>query len=361
MTFKYIPFSFLILISLLLVTNAIAQDKPYKGAEVYGKSGYDFTYGKIEVRMKTAKGSGILSTFFTWKEGSEQSSVFWEEIDVEVFGKNNAMSWQSNIITGYDPHKTKEQVHNQIFSLGDDFHTYTLEWAPDYIEWRLDGSVIRKTAGKPATDVNNPAGIRFNIWAATLTSWAGSWDDNVLPQFQFVNWIKYYRYEEGEFILDWLDDFSNFNTNRWSKANWTFDENRADFEPLNAVVQDGMLILCLTKAGETGFNGAVPQDTTDVNFFDDKQILVNDFVLEQNYPNPFNHQTNIKYSLRTNTKVNLSIYDINGRLVNTLVNDIQSVGVYSVKFDATGLPSGIYMYKMQTGRSEHVRKMVFIK
>lgn len=350
------------ILSLILISSAISQNKAYKSAEVYGKAPYHIQYGKIEVRMKAAQGSGLLSTFFTWKEGSEQSAVFWEEIDVEVFGKNNATAWQSNIITGYDPRKTSEQVHNQNFSLGDDFHTYCIEWTPDYVSWGLDGQEIRKTTGNPAVELTSPAGIRFNFWASTSPSWAGSWDDTILPQYQFINWIKYYRYEDGEFIPDWMDEFNNFNEELWGKANWTFEENRADFEPQNAVVQNGMLILCFTKSGETGFNGTIPQDSTDSNtaIFKNRNPS-GTFILQQNYPNPFNPLTTISYFLETNSKVQLEVFGLNGQLINILIDRNQFAGNHSIKFDATGLTSGIYLYKLKTENSVQTRKMVFIK
>src|SRR4029077_7572198 len=70
----------------------------------------------------------------------------------------------------------------------------------------------------------------------------------------------YYRYDNGQFVLDWTDDFDSFDTTRWAAGNWTFDGNLVDFDPANAVVQDGTLILAITKEGATGFSGAVPVD-----------------------------------------------------------------------------------------------------
>jgi hypothetical protein len=90
--------------------------------------------------------------------------------------------------------------------------------------------------------------------------WAGALDEAALPAYQFVNWIKYYRYEGGQFVLDWTDDFDTFNSSRWAKANWTFDGNLVDFDTANVVVQDGTLILAITKQGATGFTGTVPAD-----------------------------------------------------------------------------------------------------
>lgn len=260
--------------------HILAQNKPYRGAEVYGKS--PVKYGRIEVRMMAARGSGILSTMFTWKDGSQQSSVFWEEIDVEIFGKNNATEWQSNIITGYDPTRHSEEVHTSNTSLADDFHTYSVEWTQAYVAWSIDGVEVRKTWGQQAPSLQSPAGIRFNLWASNSAAWAGEWDDSVLPQYQFVNWIKYYRYEDNQFILDWTDNFDLFNTAIWGKANWTFDSNRADFDPNNALVKDGMLILCLTREDETGFSGTVPVDTGTTTYVNDSQNPPLKLSLEQN-------------------------------------------------------------------------------
>src|SRR6187431_3332577 len=95
-------------LALLLFSICANAQKDYKGAELY--SSKTWKYGKIEVRMKMAKGSGILSTFFTYKDGSEIAGTFWEEIDIEVLGKNNAEVVQSNIITN-NPKETSEQLH----------------------------------------------------------------------------------------------------------------------------------------------------------------------------------------------------------------------------------------------------------
>jgi len=238
-----------------------SEEKPYKGAEVDSLSLHDVTYGKIEARMMVGKGSGIINAFFTWKDGSQKPTVFWEEVDIEVFGKNNATTWQSNVISGFDPRSHSEQVHRQDESLADGFHTYSIEWTPEYISWHFDGQLVRTMSGQLATEIKSPAGISFNIWPSTIPTWAGWWDDSVLPQSLFINWVKYYSYENGDFILDWVDEFESFDGNRWGKADWSFASNRADFDPRNVVVQDGMLILSLTKSEETGFGGTVPQDS----------------------------------------------------------------------------------------------------
>src|SRR3954452_5906214 len=246
-----------LLAAVLLTHTTTADAKEYKGAEVYSLQGV--LYGRMEMRMRMIRGSGLISTFFTYKNGSETTGSTWEETDVEALGKNDAKSWQSNLITG-NPRMTSEQVYTATGSLADGYHTYTLEWTPDYVSWSFDGTMVRKTEGGQASSLSNPETMRFNAWASDSTGWAGALDDAALPAYQFVNWIKYYRYDSGQFVLDWTDDFDSFDTTRWSAGNWTFEGNLVDFDPANAVVQDGTLILAITKEGATGFTGTVPID-----------------------------------------------------------------------------------------------------
>jgi endo-1,3-1,4-beta-glycanase ExoK len=241
----------------LLVGTAPAQAKAYKGAEVY--SSKSVLYGRMEMRMRMIRGSGLLSTFFTYKGGSELTGALWEEIDIEALGKNDAKAWQSNLITG-NPRVTSEQVHTAPTSLADDYHTYLIEWGPDYVSWSLDDTEVRRTQGGQASQLLNPHTLRFNAWSSESTGWAGELDESALPAYQFVNWIRYYRYDNGQFVLDWTDDFDAFDASVWAKGNWTFDGNRVDFDPANAVVQDGTLVLAITKEGATGFTGTVPTD-----------------------------------------------------------------------------------------------------
>ena len=90
------------------------------------------------------------------------------------------------------------------------------------------------------------------------------------------------------------------------------------------------------------------------------------FSLSQNYPNPFNPSTTIKYSIPSNVKsetsnTKLVIFDILGREVATLVNKEQKPGNYEIQFEASGLTSGIYFYKLQSGSFVASRKMILLK
>ncbi len=77
-------------------------------------------------------------------------------------------------------------------------------------------------------------------------------------------------------------------------------------------------------------------------------VVANEFALTQNFPNPFNPTTRIEYTLVAGSDVSLKVYDMTGRLVQTLVNETQTRGVYSIDFDARGLASGVYVYEIIT-------------
>jgi hypothetical protein len=83
--------------------------------------------------------------------------------------------------------------------------------------------------------------------------------------------------------------------------------------------------------------------------------------LEQNYPNPFNPATTIGFELQEAADSRLSVFDLNGREVATLVNSRLGAGTHSVSFDASGLASGIYVYRLQTGEISLTRRMTLIK
>jgi polygalacturonase len=85
------------------------------------------------------------------------------------------------------------------------------------------------------------------------------------------------------------------------------------------------------------------------------------FRLEQNYPNPFNPSTVIQYQLPNSGHVLLKVYSITGKEIQTLVNGEQNAGAHSVSFNATTLPSGMYLYSLQSGNVNITKKMLLLK
>jgi uncharacterized Ntn-hydrolase superfamily protein len=93
----------------------------------------------------------------------------------------------------------------------------------------------------------------------------------------------------------------------------------------------------------------------------DKPISSNEFYLFQNSPNPFNPSTVISYQLPRNGNASLTVYDVLGNQVATLVDEFRPAGKYKVEFDAAKLPSGIYFYKLQVENFLDTKKMILIK
>lgn len=86
-----------------------------------------------------------------------------------------------------------------------------------------------------------------------------------------------------------------------------------------------------------------------------------EYSLSQNYPNPFNPTTKINYELPITNYVKVLIYDLTGREIVTMVNELQSAGKYNVKFDGSNFASGVYFYKITSGDFSKVMRMVLIK
>jgi hypothetical protein len=83
--------------------------------------------------------------------------------------------------------------------------------------------------------------------------------------------------------------------------------------------------------------------------------------LSQNYPNPFNPKTGVRFQVPGVSDVKIIVYDLLGREIAVLVNEKKAPGSYEVKFDASGLSSGVYIYRLTAGNYVECRKMVLVK
>lgn len=92
-----------------------------------------------------------------------------------------------------------------------------------------------------------------------------------------------------------------------------------------------------------------------------ESLIPKEYTLEQNFPNPFNPNTQISYQLPKASFVTLKIFDMLGKEIATLVNEQQSAGRYEVKFEASSLASGVYIYKLQAGDFVSSKKMILMK
>ena len=125
----------------------------------------------------------------------------------------------------------------------------------------------------------------------------------------------------------------------------------------SVVVEDIYQSLSDTLEVNLTIDGALGTDT---------DVIPDEFVLHQNYPNPFNPTTILSYDLPENGLVNITIYNIMGRLVRTLVNSSQTAGHKSIQWNATNnrnepVSAGLYLYIIQAGEFRQTKKMVLLK
>ncbi|MCC7158032.1 MAG: S8 family peptidase [Ignavibacteria bacterium] len=131
---------------------------------------------------------------------------------------------------------------------------------------------------------------------------------------------------------------------------------------------NGQWILRYTDDASTGFNSSLDSWTLEITYdvtvgITQTSIVPSLYSLSQNYPNPFNPATVISYGLPKNSHVNLTLYDVTGKEVSVLVNELQLAGTYdyTLSLNSLNLSSGVYFYKLTAGDFTSVKKMILIK
>ncbi len=248
--------------SIILTSSlfATANAQAVSSAELYTSASYQ--YGRFEARVQFAPGDGVVGAYFLWKDGSEQSGTFWNELDFEKVGA--ACELQSNAFYG-DPEMVHVNKHADAGDLCGGFHTYVYEWTPDYIAWFLDGVEIRRETGEAVAAYadNTPNGMqfRFNIWPGDST-FGGTFDPATLPIHQYVNWVQYSSYVDGAFQLEWREEFDGTTLpTGWLTGSWGSPKNLSTHSAANVNVVDGYAVLSLTADDATGSVGAAPFDS----------------------------------------------------------------------------------------------------
>jgi phosphatidylserine/phosphatidylglycerophosphate/cardiolipin synthase-like enzyme len=187
-----------------------------------------------------------------------------------------------------------------------------------------------------------------------LNSWA---DVHHFAQSQFGG-ILHHKYA----IIDGENTTENSKvitgSHNWSaNANIRNDEN-------TLIIYDARIANEYLQEFAARYHQAGGQDVfVAVNLAEESSGIPNSVTLSQNYPNPFNPVTNIRFELDSERTITLQVYDIMGRMVATLAdNRSLSTGVHTIPFDASGLSSGVYLYRLQIDNGQTFsRKMMFVK
>jgi hypothetical protein len=228
-------------------------------AELYRVDSY--RYGRFKARIRYAPGEGVVSSFFLWKDGSEVSGTFWNELDFEKL--NGDCRMQTNTLYG-TPVTSKEQVHRMPADMCGAYHDYRFEWTPTYIAWFIDETEIRRETGATAQAYadNAQAGMqmRFNVWPGDAT-FGGNFDPAILPVRQYISWVEYSSFQNGNFMVEWREEFNGSTLPAgWATANWASPKQLSTHNAQNVTFVNGIAVLSLTSDQATGFSGTPPPD-----------------------------------------------------------------------------------------------------
>ncbi len=352
------------IILLLLASIVVAKD--YRGGEF--RTIQSFLYGRYEVRMKSAAGSGVVSSFFTFRDYYEEgltSSEHWNEIDLEWLGYlNNKVS--TNVIIQNEWGDASEVFLTVNPHL--DFNTYAIEWTPDAIRFYEGERLIRTVSGERADSVYHAQKIMMNIWQPTNTGWVGSFNPGILPVYALYDWVSYAEYAPGSgsvgsnnnFEPLWEDHFDYWDTSRWQKANHTWNGNNCDFIPANVVLTGGYMVLCLTTPSQTGYNGPA------LSIDGDQGAIPDEPHLSPAYPNPFNGNTRFTCENLQPGPVQLDVINTQGRIVSSRVIQNSGDAYTQMSWDGNNnqgaaVPSGSYILRVSDSQDQSSQKVLLLK
>jgi hypothetical protein len=161
--------------------------------------------------------------------------------------------------------------------------------------------------------------------------------------------------------------FGGFNYSGTGVASGIYrtSDNGANWAPVNTGLPDPCSINALAVMGSSMYGSYLGVWKRPLSELTSVREIASgvpgSFNLEQNYPNPFNPTTTIGFGIRASGFVSLKVFDILGREIATLVNEKMKTGIYEISFDATGLASGTYFYRLSAGSYTEVKRMTLMK
>ena len=199
--------------------------------------------------MQGANKPGTVTSFFTFWNGPDWSVEGWNEIDVELVPSiyDNPMSM--NIIWEW---QQQDQSYCGAFQPGTDWNDYVIEWMPEYIQWYINGNMVRRQENTPDVEfLTKDQVLMMNFWTPTFNGWGDDLNDAGMPWYAYYDYVKVetYNFDTSEFELHWQDDFDSLDESRWLVSdNWNFDQNTTTFMKNQVYTEDGSLVLKLDYA-----------------------------------------------------------------------------------------------------------------
>ena len=329
-----------------------------------------FKYGYFEMRAKYPKGKGQWPAWWMLKDG-------WPpEIDIAEY-RGAPLSYMTEAFYWGD-WSTTLLHENQ----GWDFttwHTYGLQWGPQYLIWYVDSKVTKYYSGDQV-----PADSMYVIFSGGLDGSSADLSTG-FPNYYKIDYFRYYQTSDtgscyptpvipnvqinfgkwettdsinvnsGAYIV--LAPYpSSGGTWSWSGCNVSGSSRQQAFAAKQS---------CIITATYTNSCGSVSTqnfyltvNTTGVEKEGSAKIK---FDLSQNFPNPFNPGTEIKYSIPQSGLITIKVFNLLGTEVAVLVNKEETAGEHTAEFDASNLPSGVYLYRIQSGNYSLTKKMILLK
>ena len=186
-----------------------------------------------------------------------------------------------------------------------------------------------------------------------------------LGQDKMVGQTRFSFYEWNGGRIYTYSVYSSIDGNSWSAVAENISSSSTEWSVLNFnLIECRYIKLVSLTNNQSQWAGLYEAEiwgqdqATAVNTLEE---IPTDFKLEQNYPNPFNPTTTIRFNIPFSQHVKINVYNVIGELVKELVNDEYSSGSYSVEFNAADLPSGIYLYRLESQSFNYTRKMILVK
>ena len=280
----------------------VARKESYKGnnytsARIKTQNLQSFTYGKIEARIKIPLGKGIWPAF--WTLGQNISQAGWPKCgEIDIMEHIN--NEQKIYGTMHWDNNGYTRYGGNTFCDATQYHVYSIEWDANSIQWLLDGK--KYWEGNIKNTINGTEEFHSPHFIILNLAVGGNWPGNPdgttqFPDTMFVDYVRVYQ-----------------------------------SDPISS-----------TSFGRMG---------------DDAP---SEYGLGQNYPNPANPSTSISFSLPARSFVSLKVFDSTGRNRATLVSEELSAGNHSRQWNADGLTSGVYFYRLQAGPFAETKKLVLLR
>jgi len=226
-------------------------------------------------------------------------------------------------------------------------------WSIESGEWHVDNGVL----------ISQPD----LLYPDSSTSIFSSWINN--PDYQSLALSLDFQYE-----MEWENDtayvaiLGNEDTTvfHWTDQNWQFHTEHLFFETNSESFRIQIGINSDNTLEYRGINIdklklIYPSENNPMTINNNGNYIPKQILLHQNYPNPFNPITSITYELPVDSDVQLSIYNLTGKKVHTLIHEVKEAGRHTIQLNGNNLSSGIYFYALDTPSNKLVKKLVFIK